>query len=176
MTAGSAVVFLLLAALAIGGAWRMITSHHPVHSALYLVITFCATAGLYLMLGAPFIATVQVAVYAGAIMVLFLFVVMYLNLGLARDVADDRPRRVTALATTVLLGLLLIAAGAFGGGPATAAPAMTTVEEIGGALFSRYALPFEIASLALLVAMIGVLVIARPELKRELAAKEDAAS
>ncbi len=210
MTTGFAIVFLVLAAVAIVAAAKMIFSHHPVHSALYLVLNLCAVAGLYLLLGAPFIAVVQVAVYAGAIMVLFLFIIMYLNLGLARDVGDARDRRFVALAAAGLLGLLVMAGGALrwsgsvaglpagqvaaaqeaaaaGRASVPGAPAGTpeasaalqaaravgasqraaTVEEVGVALFSRYALPFEVASLLILVAMVGALVIARPQLVRE---------
>lgn len=216
MSVGFLLLFLILAAVAVVGAWRMIFSHHPVHSALYLVLNLCASAGIYLLLGAPFIAIVQVAVYAGAIMVLFLFVVMYLNLGLARDVADDRSRRLAAIGAASVLAALLIAAGAMSwsgqsaglppadlaageaavatgrpsvpglpaGTPegetvmrhsrAAAATGMSRVEEIGIELFSRYALPFEVASVLLLVAMIGILVIARPELQREQESREEA--
>lgn len=217
MSTGFVIAFVLIAAVAIGAAWKMIFSHHPIHSALYLVLNLCASAALYLLLGAPFIAVVQVAVYAGAIMVLFLFIIMYLNLGMARDVAETPLRRYAAMGAAALLGLLLIAGGALQwsgevaglsgselkaaqqavdsgkasvpGKPAgtveadtalTAARAtgagwrQTTVEEIGTALFGRYTLPFEVASLLLLVAMIGALVIAQPHLRREEAVREEA--
>lgn len=215
MTVGFVVVFSILALVAVFGAWRMISSHHPIHSALYLVLTLCASAGIYLLLGAPFIAIVQVAVYAGAIMVLFLFVVMYLNLGLARDIGPTKLRGTTAVLTATVLAAMLLAGGAVGWsgklagmtrsevaagrqaaaegrlsvpgqaagtaenedllrvGRATNESGMTSVEDIGTALFSGYALPFELASLLLLAAMIGTLVIARPLLQREQAAGEE---
>ncbi|MCC7493069.1 MAG: NADH-quinone oxidoreductase subunit J [Fimbriimonadaceae bacterium] len=220
MTTGFAICFLVLAAVALAAAAKMIFSHHPVHSALYLVLNLCASALIYVLLGAPFIAIVQVAVYAGAIMVLFLFIIMYLNLGLAQDVADARSRRATALATAGLLAVLLLAGGvvrwsgdlagrpqqvaagqqalAAGQAGLPGAPAATpdaqaalqaaraaaqpqpgqavTVEQIGVALFSRYALPFEVASLLILVAMIGALVIARPQLQRESALRKEVSS
>ncbi len=216
MSIGLLVVFGLLAVLAVAGAWKMIFSHHPVHSALYLVLVLCATAGLHLLLGAPFIAVVQVAVYAGAIMVLFLFIIMYLNLGMAKDIVDDRRRRAVSLFAAGLLGVLLLAGGlvrwggAVAGLPASEVEAgrqaveqgservaghrvgtpeasealqaarasggwqPVSVEDIGVMLFSRYALPFEVASLLLLVAMIGVLVIARPQMMRESGGTEEA--
>lgn len=205
MSTVGTVVFCILAAVAMLAAWKMIVSHHPVHSALYLVTCFIATAGVYLLLGAPFIAVAQVAVYAGAIMVVFLFVLMYLNLGLARDLRDTRTRRLLAVAAAGVLALLVLAgsaaswAGVVAGtpgetvkhtaevlesgqaGPAraadpqaeqlarSAAGAETTVEAIGLKLFSEYTLPFQLAGVLLLVAMIGVLVIAAPELQREVA-------
>lgn len=162
------IVFAALALLAVCGAWRMITSHHPVHSALYLVLNFVATAGMYLLLGAPFIAIIQVAVYAGAIMVLFLFIIMYLNLGLARDILDDLPRRRLVGTTAALLGLLSGSLAMHGLTKLVAQESMPSkVEDIGVTLFGTYALPFEVASLLLLVAMAGVLVIARPHMTAE---------
>lgn len=208
---------VILAVVAIVGAWKMIFSHHPIHSALYLVLNLCASAVIYLLLGAQFIAVVQVAVYAGAIMVLFLFIIMYLNLGLARDRDDAPGRRVAAIAAPTLLALLVLAGGlaqwtgavagltpgqlkvatqaaeqgkaSLPGKPAgtpdaardlqagrvnTTAWQPTSVEEIGLALFGGYALPFEIASLLLLVAMIGALIIARPQIHHEQRAAQEA--
>ncbi len=208
---------VILAVVAILGAWKMIFSHHPIHSALYLVLNLCASAGIYLLLGAQFIAVVQVAVYAGAIMVLFLFIIMYLNLGLARDRADAQGKRLTTIAAPLLLCLLVIVGGlaqwsgavagltagqlkaaeqaaeqgkaSLPGKPAGTPDAVrdlqvgraattewqpTSVEDIGLGLYSHYALPFEIASLLLLVAMIGVLIIARPLMHREQQVAEEA--
>lgn len=208
---------VILAVVAIVGAWKMIFSHHPIHSALYLVLNLCASALIYLLLGAQFIAVVQVAVYAGAIMVLFLFIIMYLNLGLARDRVDAPGRRAATIAAPILLCLLVIAgglaqwSGAVAGlsagqlkaaqqaaeqgkasvpGKPAGTPGLsqelqagrvstkswepTAVEDIGVALYSGYALPFEVASLLLLVAMIGALIIARPQIHHEQRAAEEA--
>lgn len=195
-------VFLFLAAVACGAAWKMIVSHHPVHSALYLVTCLIATAGVYLQLGAPFIALAQIAVYAGAIMVLFLFILMYLQLGLAKDIQDTRTRRLLAVAAAGVLVLLVLAGGATrwagvvagtpdeaakvtgkalaDGKPEAAEAALgsrepgvdASVEAVGVKLFADYTLPFELAGVLLLVAMIGVLVIAAPQLQREAAARE----
>jgi NADH-quinone oxidoreductase subunit J len=176
MAVGSLVVFIICAVVAVFGAWRMITSHHPVHSALYLVLCFAATAVVYLLLGAPFVAVLQIAVYAGAIMVLFLFVIMYLNLGLARDVLDDRRRRIVVGVAAGALGLLVLMIALFGGGlgQAVKGPMPYRVEDIGVALCGPFALPFEAASVQLLVAMVGVMTIARPELRREADRREAA--
>lgn len=200
MSAGASLAFLFCAAVALVGAWKMITCHHPVHSALYLVTNFVASAGIYLLLGAPFIALVQVAVYAGAIMVLFLFILMYLNVGIAADLTEHRTRRLTAYAAAGVVALLIIAGGAADwAGAVAAAPAKlgaaavgddpvgkvaatraasfdVSVEAIGTKLFSDYALPFEVAGVLLLVALIGALVIASPQLRREAAAREEASS
>lgn len=178
MSVGSLIAFCILALVAVFGAFRMLTSHHPVHSALYLVLNFCATAGIYLLLTAPFIAIVQIAVYAGAIMVLFLFIMMYLNLGFARDILDDKRRRLVTLIAAVLLGALIWLGATVRGAvtlPATMGAPPYKVEEIGLLLFGPYALPFEIASILLLVAMIGAVVISRPQLKAESDAKREAA-
>lgn len=198
MSAGASLAFLFCAAVALVGAWKMITCHHPVHSALYLVTNFVASAGIYLLLGAPFIALVQVAVYAGAIMVLFLFILMYLNVGIAADLTEHRTRRLTAYAAAGVVALLIIAGGAADwAGAVAAAPAKlgaagddpvgkvaatraasfdVSVEAIGTKLFSDFALPFEVAGVLLLVALIGALVIASPQLRREAAVREEASS
>jgi NADH-quinone oxidoreductase subunit J len=172
MAVGTLIFFVFLAVLAVGGAYGMITSGHPVHSALYLVLNFAATAGIYQLLGAPFIAIVQMAVYAGAIMVLFLFIIMYLNLGMAHDVLDTARRQKLVIGLAAALGVLVLLGTAMhpgeGGTSATMQPVLVGwVQDIGVLLFSRYLLPMEIASMLLLGAMIGALVIARPEMLRE---------
>src|SRR5262249_43169885 len=146
----------------------MVVLHkNPVASALFLVLAFCSLAGIYLLLRAEFLGMVQIVVYAGAIMVLFLFVIMYLNL--QHDVE-------TGLQIAVRRGIGWLDGGALlgtgaerprrGGAPGPAngrAPAMESgnVAAIGKVLFSRYLFPFEITSILLLVAMVGVIVIAR---------------
>lgn len=183
MSLATLIAFVVLAVVAVFGGFRMLVSRHPVHSALYLVLSLVATAAIYLLLAAPFVAVVQVAVYAGAIMVLFVFVMMFLNLGPAQDVHDQRQRRIVTFAAAGLLGLLIWlgaiwrpgAAVTVGGG---ALPGYK-VEEIGVNMLGRYALPFETASLLLLVAMVGVVVIVRPLLaaeRRQAAAGETGAS
>ena len=161
-------LFLGLAAVLVVSAMLVILGKSPVASALWLVLSFCSLAGIYLLLQAEFVGMVQIIVYAGAIMVLFLFVIMYLNLD--RDVDDGVPH---ALRRWIgwLLGGVLIAEGVLLlrhrllPGPvaaeAPAGPVQGNTQAIGALLYSRYLFPFEITSLLLLVAMIGVVVIAK---------------
>jgi len=160
------IFFLIFAALLLGSSLMVILHRNPVSSALFLVLSFCSLAALYLLLQAEFLAMVQVIVYAGAIMVLFLFVIMYLNL--KRDAEDGAPfvlRR--GLGWTI--GLLLLVEGAllltrpWGAGPAEveAPPAVGNTAAIGQLLYSRYLFPFEVTSVLLIVAIIGAVLIGK---------------
>ena len=164
MSVGSLFAVGVLAVVAIFAAYRLITSRESVYAALYLVLNFVATAGIYLALIAPFIAIVEIAVYAGAILILFLFIIWYLQPAPGADRGDVRCRRAVALAVAVALGALIVVGATTIG--LSHAPAVAQlpyrVEDIGVLLFSRYALPFELASLLLLVAMVGVVSITRP--------------
>jgi NADH-quinone oxidoreductase subunit J len=158
------------AAILVVSSLLVILHRNPLTSALFLVLAFCSLAAIYLLLHAEFIGLVQVVVYAGAIMVLFLFVVMYLNL--SHDVESGATivlRRGLGWllgAALVTEGALLIA-GRLAPGPATPAALAGAVAEpgntqqVGLLLYTRYLFPFEITSMILLVAMIGVIVIAR---------------
>lgn len=163
MTA-TALIFYLLASIAVVSAAMVIMSRHPVHSAIYLVLTFLCIAGVYLLLEAEFVAMVQVLVYAGGIMVLFLFVIMLVNL---RDVAGPRVRlqaTISGLLGASLIGLILYV---FTRGDLPANVEASTLREggniqnIGWSLYRDYLLPFEVASVLLLVAMIGAIILAR---------------
>ena len=160
------ILFAAFGLLALGCALMVILHRNPVTSALFLVLTFCSLAGLYLLLQAEFIAMVQVIVYAGAIMVLFLFVIMYLNLD--RDVDDGVPfvlRR--GIGWTV--GLLLLAEAGFllwkkwAAGPEGFRPpvAIGNTAAIGQVLYTRYLFPFEITSVLLIVAIIGAVMLGK---------------
>ena len=161
-------LFIGFAALLVACSLMVILHKNPVTSALFLVLGFCALAGVYLLLHAEFVAMVQVIVYAGAIMVLFLFVIMYLNL--KRDVEHGvhiALRRGAGWIVGVLLlteGWLLFgrrwAPGPLANDPSLAAPVGNT-QAIGQALYTRYLFPFEITSMLLLVAMVGAVVIAK---------------
>jgi NADH-quinone oxidoreductase subunit J len=171
-----AFVFYLLATLIVGLGILVITARSAVHSVLFLVLDFLFVAALYVTLNAEFIAVIQVMVYAGGIVVLYLFVVMLVNLKRAPEAhADSRRLGVVgmALAGVVLLELVAIAVSSSGTGSATggggaeqfpAGIAGGNTEELGWVLYTDYLIPFELASMLLLVAMIGAIVLARRSL------------
>jgi NADH-quinone oxidoreductase subunit J len=160
-------LFVALGAVLVACSVMVIVHRNPVNSALFLVLAFCSLAGIYLLLHAEFVAMVQVIVYAGAIMVLFLFVVMYLNL--KRDV-EHGVHLALRRAVGWILGALLLGetvwffGSRWAAGPLSPAnplaPAGNT-EAIGRELYTRYLFPFEITSIVLLVAMVGAVVIAK---------------
>ena len=161
----SVVAFVVLAILAIGSALGLVLKRNAIHGALFLVVNLGTVAALYLTLRAEFLAAAQVIVYAGAIMVLFVFAIMVLIPG-KEETGPDPRRRYRLLAIPVGAGLLFelaLIAGSHGG--RAAAPAPTTppggVEAIGRLLFTDYLFPFELTSVLLLAAMVGVLVLAR---------------
>ncbi len=149
------------------GALGMLMSRNPVNSALWLIFNLLCVAGLYLTLNAPFIAVVQVLVYAGAIMVLFLFVIMLLNLAAMPTLHDFSLRHaiVYALAIIVLGQLAYVFSSTFKGGfpSADLADAASTgsVSSIARELFTRYVLPLEMIGVLLLAATIGAVILAR---------------
>ena len=164
-----AVTFYIFAALILGFAALVITAKSTVHSVLYLVADFLCVAALYVTLQAPFLAVIQVMVYAGGIVVLYLFVVMLVNLKRPPELHSD-PRRlgtlglVMALAVMAELGAIAVfhvwIAPAGTGGSLSA----KNIEQIGTALYTDYLVPFEVASILLLVAMVGAIVLAKREL------------
>ena len=165
------ILFLFFAACAIGCALAMITRKNPVACAMWLIGTFFSVAAIYTLLGAFFIGIVQILVYAGAIMVLFLFVVMLLNAPHEDTEHDLRVHPllragpmgsgvVLAVMLVVELGLALAAgreSGSFPGG------SVGSVRAIGRTLFTDYAFPFEVTSVLILVAMVGAVVLAKRE-------------
>ncbi len=157
-------IFLILAAVALAGAVSLILQRHPIHSALSLIVVMVALAGLYLLQGAEFIAAVQIIVYAGAIMVLFVFVIMLLNAGEEERTNLSRMARFVG----VPLGIVLLAEVAFSIGRATSrlsAPPVTAVStrDLSSLLFRDYVFPFELTSFLILIALLGALVLARRE-------------
>ncbi len=160
-------LFVGFAALLVVTSLMVILHRNPVTSALFLVLAFCSLAGIYLLLHAEFLGMVQIVVYAGAIMVLFLFVIMYLNLQhdveSGVQIALRRGIGWLAGAGLLLAGATLLGRGLALGPAAEVSPdqASGNVAAIGKALYSRYLFPFELTSVLLLVAMVGVIVIAR---------------
>jgi len=151
----------------------VVLSRNPVHSALFLVVTFFSLAGLYVLLNAPFLAAVQVLVYAGAIMVLFLFVIMLLNLKVASGEFEKLLNlKILGAGAAVFLVfeiLYMISKGVFLGVFGQYTPQVMAQEGntklIGKLLFTDYLLPFEITSILLIVAIIGAVVLAKKTLR-----------
>jgi NADH-quinone oxidoreductase subunit J len=167
---GDVFAFGAFASVAIAASLLVIAQRNPIYSVLLLIASFGALSGLYVLLDAPFVAVIQIIVYAGAIMVLFLFVVMLLNApheasehDIEAGVSPGRPLLFGAL-LALAFGAEVIWAltsgretGAFG------AASVSSVAAIGRRLFTAYAFPFEVTSILILVAMVGAVVLARRE-------------
>ena len=157
--------FYFLSGLAIVGGVLVITRKNPVHSALALILTLLSVAGLYLMLYAPFVAGVQIILYVGGIMVLFLFVIMLVNLERSEKERQFNQQWVAGILAAAGLGALFIAIYMKGRAlfeqPALQLPESENTQRVGQMLYSNYMFPFEIASLLLLVAIIGAVVMAK---------------
>lgn len=166
---GELLVFLVLALIAVASALGMLLSRNAVYSALYLILNFAAIAVLYLELGAPFIALAQVSVYAGAIMVLFLFVIMLLGAEKLSEVEVLPWQRPLAIGLAVLLvveGVYVIFFGGRNPAMLTQAPLdFANPQDIGLTLFNQFILPFEITSVILLVAVIGAIILTKQDKK-----------
>jgi NADH-quinone oxidoreductase subunit J len=163
-------MFYLFAVIAVSASLLVIAQRNPIHSVLLLIVSFGALSGLYVLLDAPFIAIIQIIIYAGAIMVLFLFVVMLLNAGHEETEYDERthpllregPMRLGAV-LAVTFAIELVWALTRGGGESGRFPgaAVSSVGALGRVLFTDYAFPFEVTSVLILVAMVGAVVLAR---------------
>jgi len=164
------ILFLIFAAICVAGAVNLLVQRHPISSALSLIVVMGSLAAEYLLLGAEFVAAVQVIIYAGAIMVLFVFVIMLLNAGEEERTKGSRVALLFGipgmLAGSVLMGWVLlehsgteaVAAGALPGPP----------KVIGWLLFHDFLLPFEVTSVLILIAIMGAVVLAsRPESSQE---------
>ena len=154
-------MFVLVAVTAIGTALGLVVRPNPLHGALFLVGNLFCVAVLYLMLGAEFLALAQVIVYAGAIMVLFIFAIMLLIPGRAEEGPDPLARaRRLALPLAAVLGIAIVLVAGRTGGPAADAPP-GGVGTIGRLLFTDFLFPFEVTSLLLLAALVGALTLAK---------------
>jgi len=167
---GQIVAFYTLAALILGFAVMVVTTRNTVHSVLFLVANFLCVAMLYVTLRAEFLAVIQVLVYAGGIVVLYLFVVMLVNLKRGQTHSDPNRNNWLGLilAGAVLAEFVMITLYTFGLRPgaetAAAPPGGSNVAMVGHSLYVDYLVPFEVASILLLVAMIGAIVLAKREL------------
>ena len=159
------ILFWFLSALALGSAIMLITSKSPVYSVLALIVTFFAISGHYILLNAQFLAIVNIIVYAGAIMVLFLFVVMLMNLNASAEPKKHRTLQFAGFISGGCLFLVLVAALRNAGTVDNTTEMVTgnagLIGNLGHELFNTYVIPFEISSVLFLSAMIGAVVISK---------------
>jgi len=160
---GTELIFYLMAAAAVGGGLGVVLVRNVVYAALFLLLSLLAVAAFYILLATEFLALVQILIYAGAVTILLLFVLMLTR---ARDLptALDGPQKpFAAVAGLALLGLLVTAVVRTTWPRDVGTITRVPFESIGDALFRNWAVPFEVASLVLLVALVGAIVLARPE-------------
>jgi NADH-quinone oxidoreductase subunit J len=163
----SEILFYFLSVLALGSAIMLVVSKNPVHSVLWLIVTFVAITGHYILMNAQFLGIVNLIVYAGAIMVLFLFVIMLMNLNSETEPKKNKWLRLAGVVAGGCLLLVLVAAlkdadkkgqmVLYGGGD------IGLIENLGKVLFTDYVIPFEISSVLFLSAMVGAVVIGKKE-------------
>ena len=181
-----AIAFYLLAAVTVGAGFGVVSSRNPVHSVLFLILSFFSAAGLFVTMGAEFLAMLLVVVYVGAVAVLFLFVVMMLDVdfrSLRQGFAQYLPiGLIVAVILTVEMivvstSIAMKGAAAKVSGPAASLPDVSNAETIGRVLYTDYVYFFQAAGLVLLVAMIGAIVLTlrhKPGVKRQNIAKQNA--
>ena len=166
-------LFYVFAAISVLASLLVIAQRNPIYSVLLLIASFGALSGLYVLLDAPFVAVIQIIVYAGAIMVLFLFVVMLLNAPHEETVYDEHthplmrpgPKRFGTLLAAVLIVELVLALTKRGESGVSPGGAVISVNTIGQLLFTEYAFAFEVTSVLILVAMVGAVVLARRDVR-----------
>jgi NADH-quinone oxidoreductase subunit J len=162
------IVFFALAIIAVVGAVSLILQRHPIHSALSLIVVMVALAGLYLLMGAEFVAAVQIIVYGGAIMVLFVFVIMLLNAGAEERTSFSSLAKFGLLPVSVALIAVLVAAVVTSHEQvqvATQSGATAPTKALSAQLFQEFVYPFELTSFLILVAIVGAMVLAQRDRK-----------
>jgi NADH-quinone oxidoreductase subunit J len=160
------IIFFVLAGLAVIGAVSLILQRHPIHSALSLIVVMVALAGLYLLMGAEFVAAVQIIVYGGAIMVLFVFVIMLLNAGLEERTNVSRLAGYAGIPLALALTGFLAAAVARSSDASQISVqtgAVAPTKALANLLFQDFVYPFELTSFLILVAILGAIVLAQRE-------------
>jgi NADH-quinone oxidoreductase subunit J len=157
------ILFFLFAGFCLAGAINLLVQSHPINSALSLIVVMTSLAVLYLLLGAEFLAAAQVIVYAGAIMVLFVFTVMLLNAGREERTMGSRTWRAVGFpsAVAVLACLATVILQTQGMGVAALSDGITTTEDLSRVLFRELLLPFEVTSVLILIAILGAVALAR---------------
>ena len=161
------ITFYFLSAITLASAFLTIYSKNPIHSAIYLVICFFTIAGHYLLFNAQFLAIVHIIVYSGAIMVLFLFTIMLMNLNKEDEVHKPRITRLGAITVFILISVVLITvfihSKTIEGDYDVSGEDFQSIKKLGTVLLNEYMVPFEFASILLLVAMIGVVLLSKKE-------------
>lgn len=161
------IIFYVLAAITLSTAFLTIYSKNPIHSAIYLVICFFSIAGHYLLFNAQFLAIVHIIVYSGAIMILFLFTIMLMNFNKEDEVHKPRITRLGAIVVFCILSLVLITifinSKPIVGEYDTTGEDFQSIKKLGKILLNEYMVPFEFASVLLLVAMIGTVLLSKKE-------------
>ena len=159
---GAEIAFVTMGVVGVIGAFRVVTARNVVRAALYLVVTLSAVAGVYLLLAAEFVAWVQILIYVGAIVILFLFGLMLTKAPIGREALDNQRRGVAFLVSLAFLaGLVYLIQGAFAWDDPRIDPLEGSVASVGSSIFSRFVLPFEVISFLLLAALIGAIVLSR---------------
>ncbi|MBE1531615.1 NADH-quinone oxidoreductase subunit J family protein [Actinomadura algeriensis] len=165
---GQEIAFALLGAVAVGSALLVVTTRRLVHAALWLVVSFGALAGGYLVLTAEFVAWVQVLIYVGAIVVLLLFGIMLTRAPIGASAELDSPNRWIAAAVAVATAAVLVTVLVMGFGDERmplADGGAGSAEELGSAVFRTWVLPFEVLSVLLLASLVGAIVLSRPDVR-----------
>jgi NADH-quinone oxidoreductase subunit J len=161
------IAFYILSTITLASAFLTIYSRNPIHSAIYLVICMVTIVGHYLMFNAQFLAMVQLIVYAGAIMVLFLFTIMLMNLNKEDEVHKPRITRLGAITVFILMSVVLVTifinSKTIMGEYDYTGEDFQSIKTLGQVLLNEYMVPFEFASILLLVAMIGVVLLSKKE-------------
>ena len=161
------VLFFVFAAICVGGAINLLAQRHPINSALSLIVVMGSLAVEYLLLGAEFVAVIQVIVYAGAIMVLFVFVIMLLNAGVEEQTKGSRVALIIGFPGMLAVALLLVWVLARSGNPPVPLGGeYGSAKAIGRLLFHDFLLPFEVTSVLILIAIMGAVVLASPMRRR----------
>lgn len=164
---GVQIGFYILSVLTLFGALGTVLSKSAIHSVIYLIVTFFSLSGLYVLMNAQFLAAVNIIVYAGAIMVLFLFVLMFLNLKKESTEFNKNSTMVSAFLSAGVLGLILIAslkrASVPNVNPETIDSKTGLIETLGMTLYQNYMLPFELVSVLFLIALAGAVLLGKKE-------------
>ena len=159
------ILFVLFGGLTLVGGLGLVVTRNVVHAALFLLLSLSAVAGLYLVLLAEFLALVQVLIYGGAVIIVVLFAIMLTRNSEYPHISDNRQwplAAITSLALAVIFGVAM-----WKSAPSATDSNSPAFADLGNSLFTRWAVPFEIASIVLLVALIGALIIARSDSSRE---------